>query len=111
MDVTRSLLLFFLAGLCEIGGGYLMWLWLLEGKPPWLCLLGAVILALYGVVATWQTTNFGRVYAVYGGIFIVLALFRGWRVDGIRPDRIDFIGVSVALFGVLVMMYWPRSSG
>ena len=109
MEIARSLALFILAGLCEIGGGYLMWLWLREGKPLWLGLLGALILALYGVVATWQTANFGRVYAVYGGVFIVMALFWGWRVDGIRPDRYDFIGASIALFGVLVMMYWPRT--
>lgn len=58
--------LFFQAGLCEIGGGYLnlIWLWLREGKPGWLGLLGASILALYGVVATWQTANFGRVHNV-----------------------------------------------
>ena len=109
MEIARSLVLFFLAGLCEIGGGYLMWLWLREGRPLWLGLLGALILALYGVVATWQTANFGRVYAVYGGVFIVMALFWGWRVDGVRPDRYDFIGASIALFGVLVMMYWPRT--
>lgn len=86
-----------------------MWLWLREEKPLWLGLLGAFILALYGVVATMQMANFGRVYAVYGGVFIVMALFWGWRVDGIRPDRVDFIGASIALFGVLVMMYWPRT--
>ena len=109
MEIARSLFLFFLAGLCEIGGGYLIWLWLREGKPIWLGLLGALTLALYGVVATWQTANFGRVYVVYGGVFIVMALFWGWSIDGIRPDRYDFIGSMIALFGVLVMMYWPRT--
>ena len=110
MEIIRSLLLFFLAGLCEIGGGYLMWLWLREAKPMWLGLLGALILILYGVVATWQSANFGRVYAAYGGIFIVMALFWGWGVDGVGPDRYDFLGAMLALFGVLVMMYWPRST-
>lgn len=110
MDIARSLSLFLLAGLCEIGGGYLLWLWLREGKPLWLGLLGALILVLYGVVATWQPANFGRVYAAYGGIFIVMALFWGWGVDGVRPDRYDFLGAMLALFGVLVMMYWPRST-
>ena len=108
MELARSLLLFLLAGLCEIGGGYLVWLWLREDKPPWLGLLGASILILYGVVATWQTANFGRVYAAYGGVFIIMALFWGWGVDGARPDRYDFLGAMLALFGVLVMMYWPR---
>lgn len=109
MEIARSLFLFFLSGLCEIGGGYLIWLWLREGKPVWLGLLGALTLALYGVVATWQTATFGRVYAIYGGVFIVMALFWGWLVDGIRPDRYDFMGAMIALFGVLVMMFWPRT--
>lgn len=55
--MTRLLVvgfLFVLAGLCEIGGGYLMWGWLREGRPlPW-ALLGGLVLALYGVVAAWQ---------------------------------------------------------
>jgi len=74
MAIFKSLSIFFLAGLCEIGGGYLVWLWLKENKPIWYGLLGGLILALYGVMATWQTSNFGRVYATYGGIFIVMAL-------------------------------------
>lgn len=110
MAIARSMCLFFQAGgLCEIGGGYLIWLWLREGKPGWLGLLGALTLALYGVVATWLTANFGRVYVVYGGVFIVMALFWGWSIDGILPDRYDFIRAMIALFGVLVMMYWPRT--
>jgi hypothetical protein len=32
IKVLKSLLLFVLAGICEIGGGYLVWLWLREGK-------------------------------------------------------------------------------
>lgn len=61
MLFTKSIFIFILAGLCEIGGGYLIWLWLKEGKPLWYGILGGIILALYGVVATLQTSNFGRV--------------------------------------------------
>ena len=67
------------------------------------------LLVLYGVIPTLQPAPFGRVYAVYGGVFIVLALLWGWSIDGIRPDRYDLIGAGIALFGVLIMMYWPRS--
>ena len=74
MTAIKSLSIFLLAGLCEIGGGYLVWLWLKEDKPFWYGLLGGFIHALYGVVATLQTSNFARVYATYGGIFIVLSL-------------------------------------
>jgi len=108
MTTAKSLLFFTLAGLCEIGGGYLVWLWLREGRSAWLALAGAAVLVLYGVIPTLQPTNFGRVYATYGGIFIVLSLLWGWRVDGVAPDRLDLIGGLIALLGVAVIMYWPR---
>ncbi len=66
MDILKSLVFFLLAGLCEIGGGYMVWLWLKEDKPLWYGTLGAVVLVLYGVGATWQTAGFARVYATYG---------------------------------------------
>ncbi|GAB3832180.1 YnfA family protein [Pontibacter rugosus] len=108
MDVLKSLSIFFLAGLCEIGGGYLVWLWLKEDRPLWYGLLGAFILVLYGVVATWQTASFGRVYATYGGIFIFMSLLWAWKVDGFKPDRYDIIGAVVALVGVFIIIYMPR---
>jgi small multidrug resistance family-3 protein len=109
--ITKSLLFFILAGLCEIGGGYLVWQWLREGKSAWLAVLGAIILVLYGVIPTFQPAHFGRVYAAYGGIFIVMALLWGWLIDKIAPDRIDLIGGTIALIGVSIMMYWPRTAG
>ena len=108
MKVLYSVVLFVLAGLCEIGGGYLVWLWLREGKPWWMGLIGGIILVLYGIVATWQPANFGRVYAAYGGVFIMLAIFWGWKVDGITPDRFDILGGVVALIGMGIIIYAPR---
>ncbi len=108
MVIIRSLLLFLLAGLFEIGGGYLVWLWLREGRSIWVALAGAIVLVLYGIIPTLQPANFGRVYATYGGIFIVLSILWGWQVDKIVPDRFDLIGGLIALVGVLVIMYWPR---
>ena len=109
MEIAKSLFYFIVAGLCEIGGGYLMWLWLREGKSFWVGLLGALVLVLYGVVPTFQPAHFGRVYAAYGGVFIVLSIIWGWLVDGISPDRFDIIGGVFALSGVFVIMYWPRT--
>ncbi|PSN15005.1 YnfA family protein [filamentous cyanobacterium CCT1] len=86
------MLLFGLAGLCEIGGGYLVWLALREGKSPWLAVLGVAILGIYGAVPTLQPTHFGRAYAAYGGIFIVLSIAWGWLVDQVKPDRFDLLG-------------------
>lgn len=110
MDVIRSLSIFILAGLCEIGGGYLIWLWLKESKPLYLGIIGAIILIAYGIVATWQTENFGRVYATYGGVFIVMALLWAWKIDGFKPDKFDIIGATVALIGVCIIIYAPRGA-
>jgi small multidrug resistance family-3 protein len=108
MLIARSVLYFLLAGFCEIGGGYLVWLWLREGKSVWLAAVGALVLVLYGVIPTLQPANFGRVYAAYGGVFIALSVLGGWQVDKIRPDRFDIIGGLVALVGVAIIMYAPR---
>ncbi len=104
----QSLLLFILAGLCEIGGGYLVWLSLREGKSMWLALLGVIILGVYGAVPTLQPTHFGRAYAAYGGVFIVLSIGWGWLVDRMKPDHFDLLGGWIVLLGVLIIMYAPR---
>ena len=109
MVIAQSVFLFILAALCEIGGGYLVWLCIREGKSIWLALAGALVLVLYGVVPTLQPANFGRVYAAYGGIFVVISLLWGWRVDKISPDRFDLLGGAIVLLGAAVIMYWPRS--
>jgi small multidrug resistance family-3 protein len=77
MFVAKSLAFFVVAGLCEIGGGYLVWLWLREGRSIWVAIAGAVVLFLYGIVPTLQPANFGRVYAAYGGVFVVLSILWG----------------------------------
>jgi small multidrug resistance family-3 protein len=107
--VLRSVGYFLLAGLLEIGGGYLVWLSLREGRSAWLAVVGGLLLAAYGVVATLQPANFGRVYAAYGGVFIVLSLAWGWAVDGHRPDRWDYLGGALCVFGMALIMYGPRS--
>jgi small multidrug resistance family-3 protein len=108
METAKSIVYFILAGVCEIGGGYLVWLWLREGKSIWLAAIGALVLVLYGVIPTLQPANFGRVYAAYGGVFVVLSILWGWKVDEVAPDRADIVGGVIALLGVLVIMYWPR---
>ena len=108
MTILKSIFLFFIAGLCEIGGGWLVWKWLREGWPARWGLIGGGVLVLYGVVATFQPAHFSRVYAVYGGVFIAMSLLWGWRIDGARPDRPDLVGAAIAVIGVAIMMYWPR---
>ncbi len=107
--IIKAILIFILAGLCEIGGGYLVWLWLRDNKPLWFGITGLIVLGLYGIVATLQPANFGRVYAAYGGVFIVLAILWGWKIDGIVPDRYDLIGGALAFSGMAIIMFAPRS--
>ncbi|HEY1014048.1 MAG TPA: YnfA family protein [Herpetosiphonaceae bacterium] len=110
MTIARSMLLFGLAGLAEIGGGYLMWLWLREGRPLWVGALGGIVLVAYGILPTLQPAplDFGKVYAAYGGVFIVLSLLWGWAVDGVRPDAPSLVGAGIALIGAAIIVYWPR---
>jgi small multidrug resistance family-3 protein len=107
--MLQSFVYFLIAGLFEIAGGYLVWLWLREAKSIWIGVAGGLLLFLYAVVPTLQPASFGRVYAAYGGVFIVLSLLWGWQIDQSVPDRYDVIGAAIALLGVLIIMYWPRS--
>ena len=106
--IAITLLFFLIAGLCEIGGGWLVWLWLRDGMSWMVGALGGFVLFLYGVVPTFQPSQFHRIYAAYGGIFIVMALVWGWIFEGIAPDRFDVIGAAIALAGVAIIFYIPR---
>ena len=105
-----AIVLFILAGLAEIGGGYMIWLWLRDSKPVWYGVAGGVILIVYGIIPTLQQfPSFGRVYAAYGGVFVVLSVLWGWWVDKKIPDLYDWIGSAVCLLGVLIMLWGPRN--
>ncbi|MBO0838333.1 MAG: YnfA family protein [Actinobacteria bacterium] len=109
MAVARSIGLFIAAGLAEIGGGYLVWRWLRESAPVIIGIIGAAVLVLYGVIPTLQRSHdFGRIYAAYGGVFVVASLLWGWGIDGSRPDRYDFIGAAIVVTGVAVIYFSPR---
>jgi small multidrug resistance family-3 protein len=111
LDVLRSIGLFLLAALAEIGGAWLVWQGVREHRG-WL-FVGAGVLALgaYGFVATLQPDpNFGRILAAYGGVFVAGSLGWGMLVDGFRPDRWDLTGAAFCLIGVAVIMYAPRTA-
>ena len=102
----RSVALFFAAAVAEIGGAYLVWVGLRENRGALFVALGALALALYGVVATFQPSHeFGRVLAAYGGVFIIGSLLWGVAFDGFRPDRADLAGAAVCMVGVGIIMY------
>ena len=109
MTVLRSLGLFLLAALAEIGGAWLVWQGVREHRGLIFAGAGVVALGAYGFVATLQPdANFGRILAAYGGIFVAGSLIWGVVLDGYRPDRFDLVGVLLCLIGVGVIMYAPR---
>ena len=111
MTVLRSVLLFALAAVCEIGGAWLVWQGVREHRG-WMWALGGVLaLGAYGFVATLQPdAHFGRILAAYGGLFVAGSLLWGVVADGFRPDRYDVLGAAVCLLGTAIIMYGPRGA-
>ena len=111
MTVARSIVLFVLAAVAEIGGAWLVWQGVREHRGWAFIGAGAIALGLYGFVATQQPdANFGRILAAYGGVFVAGSLLWGMVVDGFRPDRWDVVGAVLCLTGVAVIMYGPRAA-
>jgi small multidrug resistance family-3 protein len=110
VSVLRSVPLFVLAAVAEIGGAWLVWQGVREHRGAAWVGGGVIALGLYGFVATLQPdSHFGRVLAAYGGVFIVGSLVWGMVFDGFRPDRFDVVGAAICLLGVAVVMYAPRA--
>lgn len=110
MVFWRSIALFTVAAVAEIGGAWLVWQGVREHRG--VAFVGAGILALgaYGFVATLQPDpHFGRILAAYGGVFVAGSLAWGMLLDQFRPDRYDLIGAALCLLGVAVIMYAPRA--
>jgi small multidrug resistance family-3 protein len=109
VSIARSLALFALAALAEIGGAWMVWQGVREHRGGAWIGAGIAALAAYGFVATFQDdANFGRILAAYGGIFVAGSLAWAMVLDGFRPDRYDVVGALVCLTGVAVIMYAPR---
>jgi small multidrug resistance family-3 protein len=113
VTVLQSVALFCVAGFAEVVGGWLVWVAFRgtngKDRPWWFALLGSMLLVVYGFIPLLQPTdNFGRIYAAYGGFFIVLSFLFGWALDGTRPDIGDIVGGVIALVGVCLVMFWPR---
>jgi len=109
ITVVKTFAIFLVALLGELGGTYAIWRWLRTDSPPLLGLVGAAALFGYAVVQTLQPEDrYGRLFAAYAGCFLIGALLWGWGVDGKQPDRFDWTGAAIVLFGVGVMLYGRR---
>lgn len=105
----KAILIFILGGLFEIGGGYLIWMWLRKGYGIGYGIIGGVILVGCAIIATFQTASFGRVSATYGAFFIVMSLAWAYYFDEFRPDRYDIIGSIICVAGAMIIYYAPRA--
>ena len=108
MAFVKVMAIYFLAGLCEIGGGYFIWIWLKNEKSAVYGVIGAILLISYGFVATFQPNNFARTYAAYGGIFIIMSLIWAYKFDNFKPDKFDIIGAIVAFVGISIIFFAKR---
>lgn len=110
MPELKTLLLFVLTALAEIAGCYLPYLWLRHDKSAWLLLPAALCLALFVWLLTLHPAAAGRVYAAYGGVYVAVAIGWLWAVDGMRPTPWDITGSLVALAGMVIIMFAPRTA-
>ncbi|EQM79469.1 YnfA family protein [Pseudomonas stutzeri] len=108
--MLKTLALFAVTAVAEIAGCYLPYLWLKQGKSIWLLVPAALSLALFAWLLTLHPTAAGRVYAAYGGVYVGVAMFWLWLVDGIRPTHWDLLGCAVALLGMAIIMFGPRAT-
>jgi small multidrug resistance family-3 protein len=106
--ILVTLLLFVFAAILEIGGGYLVWQWIKEKRKFTFGLLGGFVLFIYGVIPTLQPSNFARVYAAYGGIFVIMTIAWGFFIDKKRPDKYEIIGGIIVTLGAAIIFYFPR---
>lgn len=110
MFELKTILLFLVTAVAEIVGCYLPYLWLTQGKSPWLIVPAALSLAAFAWLLSLHPTAAGRVYAAYGGVYIFVAVFWLWAVDGIRPTAWNLTGASVALAGMAIITFAPRTA-
>ncbi len=110
MPELKTVVLFLVTALAEIVGCYLPYLWLREDKTIWLLVPGALSLAAFAWLLSLHPTAAGRVYAAYGGVYIFMAIVWLWTVEGIRPTVWDLVGSAVALVGMAIIMFAPRTT-
>lgn len=110
MVVVRTVLLFLATAVAEIVGCYLPYLWLRKGHSIWLLGPAALSLGLFAYLLTLHPLGAGRTYASYGGVYVATAVIWMWIIERQTPDRWDVIGASVAVFGMAIIAFGPRSS-
>jgi len=108
--LIKTALLFFITALAEITGCFLPWLWLKKGASAWLLVPAALSLALFVWLLTLHPAASGRVYAAYGGVYVLTALVWLRIVDGVKLSIWDWSGALIAFSGMLIIVLgWGKA--
>ena len=75
-----------------------------ESGPIWLLVPAAASLAVFAWLLTLHPTASGRVYAAYGGFYVVTALVWLRFVDGVKLSVTDWLGTAITVVGMLVIV-------
>jgi len=101
-----------LAAAAEIGGCFMFWMWLREGRSAWWAVPAVAVLALFAIFLTRAEAQFaGRAFAAYGGIYIVSSLAWLRWMEGERLIAADMLGALLCLAGAAAILYGPRLAG
>ncbi|MBD2566536.1 YnfA family protein [Anabaena lutea] len=105
----QTFIFFLIAALGEISGCYTFWAWLRLGKSILWIFPGIFALIIFAFTLTKiDASNAGRVYAAYGGVYILSSLFWLWLAEGVKPDRYDVLGVTISLLGTILILFSPH---
>ncbi|HRH78455.1 MAG TPA: YnfA family protein [Cellvibrionaceae bacterium] len=107
---VKALGLYAITAVAELLGCYLPLLWLSGKGSAWLIIPATISLMVFVYLLSLHPAASGRVYATYGAIYIAIAIFWLWLVDGITPIWSDWVGVSLALAGAVVIGIGKRSA-
>jgi len=102
--LLKTTLLFFITALAEIIGCFLPWLWLKKGASMWLLLPAALSLGLFVWLLTLHPAASGRVYAAYGGVYVLTAMLWLRVIEGVKLSAWDWSGALIALSGMLIIV-------
>lgn len=105
--LVNALGLFLVTAAAEIGGCYLVYLWLREGRSAWLLAPAAASLALFALLLTLHPAAAGRTYAAYGCVYVATAILWLWAIEGLQPTSWDLAGAAIALSGMALIVLQP----
>jgi small multidrug resistance family-3 protein len=106
----KAIGIFGITAICEIAGCYAVFGWLRLGKSAWWLVPGALSLAAFAWLLTLHPfQNAGRVYAAYGGVYIVASLLWLRMMERQSPDRWDLTGTVLCLVGAAIIYFGQRA--